>query len=253
MMSNVVITAGGGGLGRVIAEIFLSKGHNVHICDLDADAVAQTLGDNPGLHGTVADVGNRDQLHNVFEEAREWMGHIDVLVNNIGIAGPRAFVEEMPEDEWQKTIDTNLNSSFWGMKEVLPEMKKRKHGVIINVTTASAKTFPAKRSVYNMTKYALEGLTLSVAKEAGPFNIRCNAVRPGMMNNERMHGVLRKVAADLGLSEDEVLQQELKYSSMRTMIEMKEVADMVYFLASDAAPHITGQIIAVDGNAEYET
>jgi NAD(P)-dependent dehydrogenase (short-subunit alcohol dehydrogenase family) len=132
-------------------------------------------------------------------------------------------------------------------------MKKRKNGVIINITTASAKTFPANRSIYNMTKYALEGLTLSVAKEVGPFNIRCNAVRPGMMNNDRMRGILKRVAADLGKSEEEVLNGELKYISMRSMVEMKEVADMVYFLASDAAPHISGQIIAVDGNAEYET
>jgi len=252
-MSNVVVTAGGGGLGRVIAEVFLSKGHNVHICDIDGEHVAQALEANPGLCGTVTDVGNRKQLHDMFEEAREWMGYVDVLVNNVGIAGPRAPVEEMPEDEWQKVIDTNLNSSFWGMREVLPEMKKRKNGVIINITTASAKTFPANRSIYNMTKYALEGLTLSVAKEVGPFNIRCNAVRPGMMNNDRMRGILKRVAADLGKSEEEVLNGELKYISMRSMVEMKEVADMVYFLASDAAPHISGQIIAVDGNAEYET
>jgi NAD(P)-dependent dehydrogenase (short-subunit alcohol dehydrogenase family) len=91
------------------------------------------------------------------------------------------------------------------------------------------------------------------AKEVGPFNICCNAVRPGAMNNERLRGVLRRVAADLGKSEEEILESELQYFSMRTLVEMKEVADMVYFLASDAAPHITGQIIAVDGNAEYET
>jgi NAD(P)-dependent dehydrogenase (short-subunit alcohol dehydrogenase family) len=252
-MSNVVITAGGGGLGRVIAETFLAEGHNVHIGDINENHVSQTLKDNPDMHGTVTDVGDREQLHDMFEEAKGWMGHIDVLVNNVGVAGPRAPVEEMPEDEWQKVIDTNLNSSFWGMKEVLPGMKERKFGVIINITTASAKTFPANRSIYNMTKYALEGLTLSVAKEVGPFNIRCNAVRPGMMNNERMHGILKRVANDLGMTEEEILKQELKYCSMRTMIEMKEVADMVYFLASEAAPHITGQIIAVDGNSEYET
>jgi len=252
-MSNVVLTAGGGGLGRVIAEVFLSAGHNVHICDIDEDAVTQTLNENPGLHGTVTDVGSREQLRRMFQEARDWMGHVDVLVNNVGIAGPRAPVEEMPEDEWQKTIDTNLNSSFWGMKEVLPEMKLRKNGVIINITTSSTKTFPANRSIYNMTKYALEGLTLSVAKEVGPFNIRCNAVRPGMMNNERMRRVLRRVAVDLGKSEVEIFEGGLKYISMRTMVEMKEVADMVFFLASDAARHVTGQIIAVDGNAEYET
>ena len=122
----------------------------------------------------------------------------------------------------------------------------------INISSCSAKTLPTNRSVYNTTKYALEGLILSIAREVGPFNIRCNVVRPGAMNNERLHRVFREVAASSGKSEEKLLTESLHYFSMRSLVEMKEVADMVYFLASHIASHITGQIISVDGNIEYE-
>lgn len=251
-MGSILVTGSGGGLGRVIAETFNSLGHKVHICDINPDALAQTLKDNPGLQGTVTDLGDREQIEAMFREVRNWMGEVDVLVNNVGIAGPRAPIEEMPEKEWQRTIDVNLNSCYRCLKEVLPGMKAKKNGVILNITTISAKTFPANRSIYNMTKYALEGLTLSVAKEAGPFNIRCNAVRPGMINNERQQRIAKHGAAELGLSIQEFMQRKTTYISMRSMVEMKEIADLLIFLASDAGRHITGQIIAVDGNYEYE-
>lgn len=251
-MSNVLVTGSGGGLGRVIAETFYSEGHKVHICDIDADVLAQTLGDNPGMQGTVTDLGDKEQIEAMFREIRNRMGEVEVLVNNVGIAGPRAPIEEMPEEEWQRTIDVNVNSCYRCLKEVLPGMKAQKNGVIVNITTVSTKTFPTNRSIYNMTKYALEGLTLSVAKETGPFNIRCNAIRPGMINNERQQRIAKQGAAELGIKVQEFMQRKTNYISMHTMVEMKEIADLLIFLASDTGRHITGQIIAVDGNYEYE-
>lgn len=104
-----------------------------------------------------------------------------------------------------------------------------------------------------VSKAALEALTLSVAREVGPFGVRCNAIRPGMMDNERMHHVLTRVAADTGKTREEVLQQELEFISMRTMVRMEEVARAALYLCSENAVHVTGQLLAVDGGAEWES
>jgi len=105
---------------------------------------------------------------------------------------------------------------------------------------------------YVASKAAVNGLTYNIARELGPFNIRCNAILPGAVNNERGMGVVKKVAEDKGVPVQEFLEDALKYISMRTTVEPEEIADLAVFLASDKAKHISGQLIAVDGNMEWE-
>lgn len=251
MSRNVVITGGAGGLGRVMRESFLACGDRVHVCDVALDPADGSPAQ--GLRVTVCDVGSRAAVERLFVEVAAWMPRVDVLINNVGIAGPRAPLEDIADDDWTEILEVNLLGAIRCMRQALPGMKAARSGVVLNVSSASVATRPLHRSPYNVSKAALEALTLSVAREAGPFGVRCNAIRPGMMDNERMHRVLRRVAEQSGRSVEEVLAQELQFVSMRSMVRMEEVARLALYLCSTDAVHITGQLLAVDGGHEWES
>ncbi len=252
MAQRVLITAAASGIGLAIARRFVADGHQVHICDVNPQAVEAARATLPGARGSVTDVGQPKQVEALFAEALGWMGGIDVLINNHGIAGPRGFIEDLDYDEWDHCIRVNLGGMFYTIKNAVPHMKKQRSGSIINLSTSSARTMLPKRAAYVAGKVGVLGLTKNCARELGPWNIRCNTVLPGFMNNARGRGVLAKVAADKGMPAAQLEQEALHYVSMRTWIEMDEIADLCAFLASDQAKHISGQEIAVDGNAEWE-
>ena len=252
MAQRVLITAAASGIGYAIARRFVNDGHRVHICDVNAEAVEAARNTLQGAGCTVTDVGQPTQVEALFAEALEWMGGIDVLINNHGIAGPRGFIEDLDYEEWDHCIRVNLGGMFYTIKNAVPHMKRQRSGCIINLSTTSARTMLPKRAAYVAGKVGVLGLTKNCARELGPWNIRCNTVLPGFMNNARGRGVLAKVAADKGISAEQLEQEALHYVSMRTWIEMDEIADVCAFLASDQAKHISGQEIAVDGNAEWE-
>jgi len=252
MEQNVVVTGAGDSVGRLIAEKYLALGAKVHICDVREDAVAQTLKANPGMHGSVCNVGDPESVESMFKEVFDWIGHVTILVNMVGIAGPTKLVEDITIEEWQQSIDINLNGMFYTVRQVVPEMKKRKQGCIVNFSSASTRTRLPRRAPYIVSKFGVEGLTQNLARELGPFNIRCNAILPGGINNERLNGVLQRVAEAEGITYEEMRKLAVEYVSMKTLIEPVELADTVLFLTSDEAPHISGQLIGVDGNAEWE-
>jgi NAD(P)-dependent dehydrogenase (short-subunit alcohol dehydrogenase family) len=251
-MSRILITAAASGIGRAIAQRFLDDGHRVHICDVDRAAMDATLTALPGVQGTVTDVGDPGAVEAMFAKALGWMGGIDVLINNHGIAGPRGYIEDLDYAEWDHCIRVNLSGMFYTIKNAVPHMKRQRSGCILNVSTSSVRTLLPKRTAYVAGKVGVMGLTKNCARELGPWNIRCNAILPGFMNNARGRGVLAKVAADKGISAEQLEKEALHYVSMRTWIEMSEIADLCAFLASDQAKHISGQEVAVDGNAEWE-
>ena len=252
MAENVLITGGGDSVGRVMAEAFLARGDMVHICDVNQEALDRTLLGNPNMTGTCADVGDPVAVARVFLEARQRMGEVSVLVNNVGIGGPRGNIEEMDVAQWQKTMDINVSGMLYCMQQVIASMKARQHGVIVNFSTGSTRTRLPMRTAYVVSKFAVEGLTLNAARELGPFNIRCNAILPGAINNPRMRKIIDDRAAELARPVDEVTREVLKYISMKTMVEPSEIADMVLFLASDAARKVTGELVSVSGNVEWE-
>jgi len=252
MEKKVVVTGAGDSVGRLIAEQYQALGAKVHICDVRKDALDETLQANPGMKGTVTNVGREADVDNLFNEAFDWMGHVNILVNMVGIAGPTAPIEEISSELWRESIDVNLNSMFYCVRKVIPQMKKHREGSIVNFSTASTRTCLPNRSPYIVSKFGVEGLTRNLARELGPFNIRCNAILPGGINNERVNIILRRVAESEGKTVAQVKEEAMHFTSMRTLIELEELAKMVLFLTSDAAPHITGQLIGVDGNIEWE-
>jgi NAD(P)-dependent dehydrogenase (short-subunit alcohol dehydrogenase family) len=251
-MVRVIITAAASGIGRAIAERFLADEARVFICDVDGTALERTLAELPGLAGSVTDVGSAPAVERMIGQALDTLGGVDVLINNHGIAGPRGPVETIPYEEWDRTIAVNLNGMFYTIRNVVPAMKAQRSGCILNLATTSARTGLPNRSPYVTGKVGVLGLTKTLARELGPSNIRVNAVLPGFMDNARGRGVLAKVAKDKGVSLEAMEKEALRYVSMRTWIQMSEVADACAFLASDAARHISGQELAVCGNAEWE-
>lgn len=251
-MKRVVVTAGGGGIGRAVAQAFLASGARVHICDISEDAIASSVAASPNLLGAVADVGNPQSVEAYFELALQDLGGVDVLVNNAGIAGPRATVEEISYTEWNTTIQINMNGMFYCIKQVVPAMKAQRSGSIINISTSSTRTGLPHRLPYVVAKAGVEGMTRNLARELGPENIRCNAILPGAVEGERSKRVVNKIAEQEGRSVAEIRESMLKYISMRTMVQPKEIADVAVFLASDAARHVSGQLIGVCGNLEWE-
>jgi NAD(P)-dependent dehydrogenase (short-subunit alcohol dehydrogenase family) len=235
-----------------MAERFLARGDRVHICDVREDFLSATLDANPGMSGTVADVGDPGSVERVVADARERIGDPSVLVNNVGIGGPRAEMDDIPIDEWDRTIRINLSGTFYCIRQVLPAMKRANHGIIVNFSTASTRTRLPLRAPYVTSKAGIEGLTLNAARELGPYGIRCNAILPGMINNERMRGIIRNNAEARGVSEQQIEDEYLQFISMRTKIEPSEIADMVLFLASPAAKKVSGELISVSGNVEWE-
>lgn len=245
---RVLITAGASGIGLAMAELFHERGCRVTICDVDAVALERAAANCTGLDARLADVSSASAV----EELVAALDGIDVLINNAGIAGPVGGIETNDPEAWARCFAVNVHGAFHMIRAVTPGMRQRGEGCIVNISTASTVTGLPGRSAYVASKWALEGLTRNAARELGPAGIRVNAIRPGFMDTERMRGIMARGAAERGISVEELEREALGFISLRTKIQPREIGEMAWFLASDAGRHITGQIVGVDGNAEWE-
>ena len=246
----VLISGAASGIGRRVAERFLEQGDAVHICDFSAENVAVFRQANPDATATLADVGDRADVDKVFAEFSERYGHLDILINNAGVAGPVGPVEELDEDGWDNCLQTNLSGTFYMTKRATPLLRKSSGASIINIASTAALMGCPNRSPYVASKWAQIGLTKTWAMELGPEGIRVNAVCPTSVDGARIDGVIEGEAKQRGLSADEIREVYLRQTSMRSFATADEVADTVLFLASDKATRISGQVLAVDGHTE---
>ncbi len=249
---RVIVTAGGSGIGRAIVDRFVASGALVHTCDVQPDFLDTVVGSSESVSGTLADVGKPADVEALVAEAIENMGGVDVLVNNAGIGGPRAALEDVSYEDWDRTIGVNLNGMFYCIKNVAPYMKAQQSGCIVNISTASAKVALPMRSPYVASKVGVLGLTHTVAREYGPFGIRCNSILPGLIDNERGRNIVATQAKERGITPAEREAEFLEFISLKCWIDPTEVGDLAVFLASHAGRHITGQDIGMDGNVEWE-
>lgn len=250
--TRVVITGAADGIGLGIARCFVEAGAEVQVCDFSEQAVNSLNQNQESINAHVADVSDPESVNDFIAAARSNMGGIDVLINNVGVAGPHAFVEDMSIDDWENSMRANVSGMFYAIKAVVGEMKDRGSGVILNTSSAGTITLPPKRSVYNTSKAAVEGLTRSLARELGPFNIRCNAILPGVMNNERMNRIMTRRSEDENRPLDEIRAEYLEGVSMGSLVDVEDVGNMAVFLASEKARYVTGQLIAVCAGLLWE-
>ncbi len=247
---TVLISGAAAGIGRCIAEAFIAEGAQVHICDLWPDAIAEFLTANPGATATQADVSITAEVDRVFAEFSEKYDHLDILINNAGISGPSAAVEDVATDAWDHCLAVNLSGAFYMTKHAVPLLKQAGGGSIINMSSSAGLFGTPMRSPYAASKWGLIGLTKTWAMELGPHNIRVNAVCPGCVSGPRIEGVIERDAKERGVNPEEIRDVYQRQSSMRTFVTAEEIADTVLFLASEKAGKISGQAMSIDGHTE---
>jgi NAD(P)-dependent dehydrogenase (short-subunit alcohol dehydrogenase family) len=246
---HVAVTAGGAGIGRAIAAAFDTGGARVHVCDADGAAVADAAA--AGLIATEVDVADGEALDawldGVLGDAG---GELDVLVNNAGIAGPTAMVEDIDPADWERCIAIDLTSHWRACARVVPAMKRAGRGCIINLASTAGQYGLGMRAPYVAAKWGVIGLTKTLAIELGAHDVRVNAICPGSVYGDRMRGVIDREAAGRGLPVEQVEREYVGGQSIARWVQPEEIADLCVFLASDAARMISGQAIAVDGHTE---
>jgi NAD(P)-dependent dehydrogenase (short-subunit alcohol dehydrogenase family) len=242
---RVVVTAGAAGIGRAIAEGFLACGASVYVCDIDEEAVARMLAENPGVLGTVADVSDVAAVDSMFDHIDKVLGGVDVLVNNAGIAGPTAGITDVAPDELRKTMAVDVEGMFHCARRSVPYMRKSGQGSIINLGSVAGRLSFAMRTPYSAAKWGVVGFTKSLALELGREKIQVNAILPGHVNTSRFRGVAARKAALIGVTPKEVEAQMLDAVAMGETVEPSDIANMALFLSSSFGAAITGQAISV--------
>ena len=176
---------------------------------------------------------------------------IDLLVNNAGISGPTARLEDQPIDDWAKTIGINLNGTFHMTRAAIPLLRCRAPGSgIVNMGSNAGLLGCPLRGPYVASKWAIVGLTKTLAMELGPEGIRVNAICPGSVAGERINRVIAADAVARNLTPEEVEHEYKRQSSLRCFAEAEDIAAMVRFLMSPGGHRISGQALAIDGHTE---
>ena len=193
---------------------------------------------------------NPDSVEKYFYSLKDRIANIDSLINNVGIAGPTGPIESLSISDWRNTIDTNLNSHFYFTKHSIPLLKNNEGGSIINISSTAGLFGLPIRTPYVASKWAVIGVTKSLAMELGEFNIRVNAICPGSVSGDRMKRVIEAKAKSTGVSEEELQKDYESMASLKTFVSKEDIANMALFLLSNEAHKISGQAMTVDGNTE---
>jgi NAD(P)-dependent dehydrogenase (short-subunit alcohol dehydrogenase family) len=249
---RVLVTAGGGGIGAVLARAFSEAGAHVHVCDVDRAALDRLSEQAPGITSSMADAASERDVDLVFDDVRGTLGGLDVLVNNAGIAGPTGGIDKIEPALWERTVAVNLDSQFLFARRAVPLLKASDaNPCVIAMSSVAGRLGYALRTPYAATKWAVVGLMKSLAIELGPEGVRVNAILPGTVEGERMSAVIAARAAAAGVSTQAMREEYLRKTSLRRMVTAEDVAAMALFLCSPAARNVTGQAISVDANVEY--
>jgi NAD(P)-dependent dehydrogenase (short-subunit alcohol dehydrogenase family) len=252
----VIVTGGGRGIGRAIALKFGREGALVVVASrtqAEIEAVAKQIRDAVGhAEAVVADVSDSEQCESLFHAAVARFGRVDMLVNNAGDYGPVKPIEEISLGEWDHVINVHLRAAYLLTHLALPGMYARRSGVILNISSLSAKSAFAWGSPYAAAKAGMLGLTRVVAAEGARKGVRVNAICPGPVTETKMSKDLGHTLAErLGVSEEDQLKGFLNTILQGRGQTSEEVADAALFLCSKYATAITGQALNVDGGGAF--
>lgn len=248
MNKKVLITGGGSGIGRAIAEGFAELGSDIWVTDIDQLALNNCPSN---WQKSQLDIADENAVSTLVQSVEKDWHQLDVLCSNAGIPGPTTPLEDISVEEWRRCLSVNLDGAFFLCKNTIPIMKRQRNGVIL-LTSSTAGLFGfTNRAPYVASKWGLHGLLKTLAIELGPFNIRVNALCPGSVEGTRLDLVLEREAAAKGVSLEEIRKAYRLSTSIPSSVTSSDVAAMAVFLASNGARRISGQTIAIDGNTEH--
>lgn len=230
---NILVTGGTRGIGRKTVEFFCKQGGNVYCLYKNSDMAAKEIESSLGANCIKCDISEPEEVNNAVKHNN--IHDIDILILNAGISDI-GLINDMDVQSWNKIIDTNLNSAFYIVKNVLPDMISKKNGSIITVSSMWGQVGASCEVAYSASKAGLIGFTKALAKELGPSNIRVNSVSPGFIETDMNAGV------------DSMIKKEIKNETPLNILgQTEDVVRAIDFFASENSEFITGQIIGVNG------
>jgi NAD(P)-dependent dehydrogenase (short-subunit alcohol dehydrogenase family) len=236
-----LVTGGNKGLGKAMARGFAEAGADVVIASRHGDELRAALDEiltGTGRRGAyiVADMSNRDDVQKMAQTAVETMGHVDILVNNAGMNAPQA-IDEVTDETWDRVVEVNLTSVMALTRGIVPQMKSRRWGRVVHISSIMGQVSKERRNVYSATKAALIGMARASALDLGPYNVTVNCIAPGPFLTDMPMSVLSDA--------------EKKIFADRTALgrwgQPGELVGPALMLCSDAGSYVTGQVLFVDG------
>jgi NAD(P)-dependent dehydrogenase (short-subunit alcohol dehydrogenase family) len=250
MAQRVLITAGASGIGKEIARAYTEIGAKVCVCDINAAALDAAAKDISGLKTVVCDVSKRHDIERMVATSVEALDGLDVLVNNAGIAGQTAPLEDADPDQWEAVMTVDVIGTFHVTRLSIPHLRKSTAGSIVVMSSLGGRFGYPNRSAYCTAKMGLIGFAKTLSRELGPYNIRVNAIAPGAVAGDRIEHVLQSRAT----AEHKTLEEEraaaMSIQSLKRFVDPKDIAALVLFLTSDAGKSISGQVVPIDNDAQ---
>lgn len=243
----VIVTGAAGGIGKEVVQKLASEGAKITLVDLNEEALKEVveqlgLGERALVIG--ADVSKESDVKNYVEQTISKFGRIDGFVNNAGVEGPAKPIEEITEEDFDFVYGINVKGAFFGLKYVLPIMKKQQSGAIVNTASVAGLIGSPNMVLYNSSKHALMGINKVAAIEAASFNVRVNTVNPGVINTRMMRSIEENVAPGSAEAARAAYNEAVP---MKRYGEPSEVANLIAFLLSDEASYISSSSYTIDG------
>jgi 3-hydroxybutyrate dehydrogenase len=250
---TAIVTGSTSGIGLGIAQAFAASGMHVMLNGFgDKREIQKIRADMEEAHGiktaySTADMSKPEDIVGMLEDTRRLLGKVDVLVNNAGIQHVEA-IETFPVAKWDAIIAIDLSSAFHAIRTVVPEMKARKWGRIINIASAHGLVASPFKSAYVAAKHGILGLTKSVALETAEHGITANAICPGYVLTPLVQKQIPETAKARGITEEQVIKDVLLHAQpTRQFVTTEQIGALSVFLCSDAAASITGTALPIEG------
>lgn len=246
-----LVCAASRGLGKAVAEELANEGATLILCARDADVLSQTCDEirqksNVEILGIAADLTKTSDIENLYQKSIETFGRIDILVTNVG-GPPAGTFENLSRENWENATNLLLTSVLDLTRLVLPQMKERQWGRILNVTSIASKQPVENLILSNSLRAAVTGFAKTLADEIATFGITVNNILPGYTRTERVEQLAQTIAGKEGITPEEAQSKWTNQIPMKRLGEPHEFAALAAFLVSESASYITGSSIAVDG------